>query len=1245
MNWIGRIGRGRFALAVALLGVPAGLAAQTPYLVANLNTSAAWANPLWTPLVGWHGQVLLQGTDETSGTELWATDGTPAGTRLVADFCPGDCSSSPVVLGEVQGALLGVTASTVAPFAQLWRFDGTPQGTYLLTSVAAHGVSLNFDATLLGNYAVTGDYLYFTTTTSLDDPGLKDELWRSDGTDAGTVPLDDLGPILQQIDIGPLDLTALGKRFCFLTQNYDNNSNTLWVSDGTAAGTKALHNFGSLGLGALTPLGGSLLLTVFDQGAQSAEIWITDGTVAGTHRVATFPNGATALAGLVPSGGDVFFQIDDGQHGTQLWATDGTAAGTRQISSFPSGAIFAAFSFNNPTQGAPAQIVELGGNVVFIANEGGGLNQPWSAPLAPGKNGPSQTTLCVAGCVTIEEGFVKVGNRAVFALGQGLASTDGTSAGTTGLPLACRSGSCSVLSRLATLASAAYFLAGPPSGESAELWRSDGTAAGTRRVAVSGPVGSPSTAPTLAALGKSVVYAPNVSPGELWISDGTAAGTRELAGAGELDGGSEPDNFLAVGGLLVFTAEQTGTSPREQLWTSQGTAASTTLLADPFFLDVLGTSGSAAYFSTNLQVPVDGNGPRFELWKWDPTLPALALAAVLPDAYTAAQVAGATGFLGDLYFAFNLQPPTAVDQVVWKSDGTAAGTAVAFTLPPGYLSPQSLTALGTDLYLVASGPLRGNEVLRSDGTTAGTVALTQFGNTTSPCPPQFTRVGAAVFFVGWDAASGLELWKTDGTPGGTALVADLAPGTLNGNPTELTQFKGALYFFALDGNFHKGLWRSDGTAQGTVELMVLPQVAPGSECDGDPNSLTSTGQLLFFVADDGAHGSELWQSDGTAAGTTLAKDLFPGPVGGNPSGLTAAGGRVYFSADDGEHGFELWQSDGTDAGTHMVADLFPGADSSYPDHLAVVGNRLLFTADDGATGRELWALPLGSGGCAASATVLCLQGNRFAVTIDWLAAPGQAGSGQAVPLTSDTGYFWFFDAGNVEVIVKVLDGRAVDGAFWVFYGALSDVAYAVTVTDTMTGLSRRYQNLAGTLASVADTAAFGAAPDAAPGAGPVRAASPTAGTTTARAAASTRAAAPRRRSRSSTPLEAPFGAGNPAAGAPATCAGDGTHLCLNGTGRFRVEASWSDTAGQSGAGQAVPLTSDTGYFWFFDSTNVEVVLKVLDGTAVNGKFWVFYGALSDVAYTLRVTDTVTGNVKTYTNQSGTLASVADTGAF
>jgi hypothetical protein len=110
------------------------------------------------------------------------------------------------------------------------------------------------------------------------------------------------------------------------------------------------------------------------------------------------------------------------------------------------------------------------------------------------------------------------------------------------------------------------------------------------------------------------------------------------------------------------------------------------------------------------------------------------------------------------------------------------------------------------------------------------------------------------------------------------------------------------------------------------------------------------------------------------------------------------------------------------------------------------------------------------------------------------------------------------------------------------------------------------------------------------------------------------------------------------------CTTDPQRLCL-GAGRFSVEVEWKDFGGRAGSGRAVPLTSDTGYFWFFHPDNVELTVKVLDGRAINGKHWVFYGALSNVEYTITVTDTATGAVKAYHNPAGSLASSADVAAF
>src|SRR5262249_34349329 len=69
--------------------------------------------------------------------------------------------------------------------------------------------------------------------------------------------------------------------------------------------------------------------------------------------------------------------------------------------------------------------------------------------------------------------------------------------------------------------------------------------------------------------------------------------------------------------------------------------------------------------------------------------------------------------------------------------------------------------------------------------------------------------------------------------------------------------------------------------------------------------------VLYFVADDGVHGRELWQTDGTAAGTMLVQDIAPGPLSSDPIALTLGSGTLFFSASDGVHGRELWKAGGT----------------------------------------------------------------------------------------------------------------------------------------------------------------------------------------------------------------------------------------------------------------------------------------------------------------------------------------------
>ena len=264
-----------------------------------------------------------------------------------------------------------------------------------------------------------------------------------------------------------------------------------------------------------------------------------------------------------------------------------------------------------------------------------------------------------------------------------------------------------------------------------------------------------------------------------------------------------------------------------------------------------------------------------------------------------------------------------------------------------------------------------------------------------------------------------------------------------------------------------------------------------------------------------------------------------------------------------------------------------------------------------------------AGGCVETPQNLCLISDavagpsRFRVMVHWrVPATGANGIATAVANSSQTGLFWFFDSSNIELIVKVLDGRPINDAFWTFYGGLSDVEYWVSVTDVSTGDTATYHNQPGNICGRADVLSF---PQAAQAGG---AASPSA----------VDAAAPL--SFEATPA-------TPAI--EAVCAAGPDTLCLLG-GRFQLEVDW-DAGATEGAGTAVPYGDASGFFWFFDASNIELVVKALDARPLNGKFWFFYGALSDVKYDIRVTDTVTGAVKTYHNAQGNLCGRGDTAAF
>lgn len=191
--------------------------------------------------------------------------------------------------------------------------------------------------------------------------------------------------------------------------------------------------------------------------------------------------------------------------------------------------------------------------------------------------------------------------------------------------------------------------------------------------------------------------------------------------------------------------------------------------------------------------------------------------------------------------------------------------------------------------------------------------------------------------------SGDSLYRTDGTTNGTIFLKDNLP-----DFKPLVEFKGRLLFSS------NGLWSTDGTSSGTFFLTEFSRL------------VKDVGDYYYFIGYESSSGYELYKTDGTTSGTGMVKDIYPGPSNGlDPAVRFRAdtlNGNMFFVADNGVNGAELWKSDGSNAGTVMVKDNYPGPSSTFgpipgfQSSIDIFGNgsKIFFEGDDGTTGLELF---------------------------------------------------------------------------------------------------------------------------------------------------------------------------------------------------------------------------------------------------------------------------------------------------
>jgi len=284
--------------------------------------------------------------------------------------------------------------------------------------------------------------------------------------------------------------------------------------------------------------------------------------------------------------------------------------------------------------------------------------------------------------------------------------------------------------------------------------------------------------------------------------------------------------------------------------------------------------------------------------------------------------------------------------------------------------PAQLVAAGQGIYFSADDGEYGRELWISDKRGSKIKLIKDINahsvkpsnittiKTDNAFPSSLTANNDIIFFAADDSLHGKELWRSDGTEAGTYLVKDIAPSnedsTVNSShPTYLTVSNNRLFFVADDGNHGKELWSSDGSEENTFLVKDINTISKHSS----PTNLTSIDGIIYFSANDGIHGYELWKSDGTSAGTVMIKDINQSDSA-YPSGFIGLNNLIYFIANDGVYGKELWRTDGTAAGTRMVKNINTSQGvndgKSIVSGLYQMNNYLFFAADDAINGTELW---------------------------------------------------------------------------------------------------------------------------------------------------------------------------------------------------------------------------------------------------------------------------------------------------
>lgn len=472
-----------------------------------------------------------------------------------------------------------------------------------------------------------------------------------------------------------------------------------------------------------------------------------------------------------------------------------------------------------------------------------------------------------------------------------------------------------------------------------EIWVSNGTETGTRllkdiRIGQEGQTW-PSTCKIFGSLNGELYFAANDgtdSSIDLWKSDGTEAGTQQVKELSITD--SAPFGFLAFNNWLYFF---TGTRYNYRMWRTDGTTKNTYPVSDLTFGEYVGDPiifNNALYISAQ-EPGSDGHG--LELWRTTQDLsdgsPGPMQRVTDINQSGSSWPSDLTLFQDGLFFT--AYDPAETGREIWKLD--ANGNLQVFDNFPGVdsSSPGHLEVFQDILYFSARDAEHGTELWKSDGTLPGTGMVVDLNPGESISSPQFlTATNYGLYFAGQTALNGSGIFRFDGNS-----VEKLA----NGQALNLTSAGDVLYFTMTDQN---ELWRSGpehGAASAGTYVVKTSLGLPAS----NPLFMTWMDGILYFQANDGVHSTEIYRSDGTDAGTQLVKDINPESGDDHIIAPTPLGKKLFFFADSYPEGIEPWISDGTEAGTFLLSDVNPQGNGAYLDDMINMHLKQLPVTTDG----------------------------------------------------------------------------------------------------------------------------------------------------------------------------------------------------------------------------------------------------------------------------------------------------------